>query len=94
MVLSVEMCPPLCYNDKKRRNGKKMAQKNKITFTVRMDEEMYKKMLAVAAFDGCDENNHILHLVRTNIAYHERIHGKIDSSKVVLPEKKTETEAK
>ena len=63
-----------------------MAQKNKISFTVRMDEDLYKKMLAVAKFDGRDENNHILHLVRTNVAYHERIHGKIDPSKIVLPE--------
>ena len=59
-----------------------MAQKNKVTFQVRLDEEMYKKMLAVAEFDGVDVNNHILRLVRTNIAYHERIHGKIDVSKV------------
>ena len=63
-----------------------MAQKNKISFTVRIDEDLYKKMLAVAKFDGRDENNHILHLVRTNVAYHERIHGKIDPSKIVLPE--------
>lgn len=63
-----------------------MAQKNKITFSVRLDEEMYKKMLAVAEFDGVDVNNHILHLVRTNIAYHERVHGRIDTSKIALPD--------
>ena len=62
-----------------------MAQKNKITFSVRIDEDLYKKMLAVAKFDGRDENNHLLHLIRTNVAYHERIHGKIDTSKIVLP---------
>ena len=55
-----------------------MAQKNKITFSVRVDEDIYKKMLAVAEFDKRDVNNHILHLLRTNIAYHERIHGKIE----------------
>ena len=64
-----------------------MAQKNKITFTVRVDEDIYKKMLAVAEFDKRDVNNHIHHLLRTNIAYHERIHGKIDVSKIeVKPE--------
>ena len=62
-----------------------MAQKNKVTFSVRIDEELYKKMLAVSKFDGRDENNHILHLIRTNVAYHERIHGKIDVSKIALP---------
>ncbi|MBR4184906.1 MAG: hypothetical protein IKQ87_03990 [Clostridia bacterium] len=62
-----------------------MAQKNRITFSVRIDEELYKKMLAVATAEGRDENNHLLHLIRTNIQYYERIHGKIDVSKVVLP---------
>ncbi|MBE6618075.1 MAG: hypothetical protein E7627_09105 [Ruminococcaceae bacterium] len=62
-----------------------MAQKNKVTFSVRIDEDLYKKMLAVAKFDGRDENNHLLHLIRTNVAYHERIHGKIDPSKIELP---------
>lgn len=68
-----------------------MAQKNKITFSVRVDEDIYKKMLAVAEFDKRDVNNHILHLLRTNIAYHERIHGKIDTSKIEI---KQETEEK
>ncbi len=67
-----------------------MAQKNKITFSVRVDEDIYKKMLAVADFDGRDVNNHILHLVRTNIAYHERIHGKIDTSKIEVNTKNEE----
>ena len=70
-----------------------MAQKNKVSFTVRIDEDLYKKFLVVAAAEGRDENNHILHLIRTNTAYHERIHGKIDISKIKLPEpEKTETE--
>ncbi len=68
-----------------------MAQKNKVSFTVRIDEDLYKKFLAVAAAEGRDENNHVLHLIRTNTAYHERIHGKIDISKIKLPEpEKTE----
>ena len=63
-----------------------MAQKTKVTFTVRVDEELYRKMIAVAEAEGRDVNNHLLHLIRTNVQYHERIHGKIDPSKVVLPE--------
>ena len=59
-----------------------MAQKNKTVFSVRIDEAMYKKMLAVAKAEGRDLNNHMLHLIRTNIAYHERVHGKIDISSV------------
>ena len=59
-----------------------MAQKNKTVFSVRIDEEIYRKMLAVAKAEGRDLNNHMLHLIRTNIAYHERVHGKIDISSV------------
>jgi len=63
-----------------------MAQKNKHSFTVRLDEEMLKKFLAVAQAEGRSPNNHFLHLVRTNVAYWERVHGKIDISGIVLPE--------
>ncbi|MBE6724611.1 MAG: hypothetical protein E7576_05355 [Ruminococcaceae bacterium] len=63
-----------------------MAQKNRITFTVRIEEELYKKMLATAQAEGRDVNNHMLHLIRQNVAYHERVHGRIDPSKVVVPE--------
>lgn len=58
-----------------------MAQKNKVSFTVRIDEDLYRKFLTVASAEGRDANNHILHLIRTNTAYYERIHGKIDLSK-------------
>ncbi len=63
-----------------------MAQKNRVTFTVRIDEELYKKMLVTAENEGRDINNHILHLIRTNVAYEERIHGKIDITNVKLPD--------
>ena len=67
-----------------------MAQKNKITFSVRIDEDLYKKMLAVAEAEGRDENNHILHLVRNSVAYHERIRGKIDISKIKIEKQNEE----
>lgn len=60
--------------------------KNKAVFEVRIDEELYRKLLVVAASEGRSLNNHMLHLIRTNIAYLERTHGKIDPSKAVLPE--------
>ena len=67
-----------------------MAGKNKVTFDGRIDEELYKKLLAVAAAEGLNLNNHLLHIIRTNVAYHERVHGKIDVSKVVIPQDETE----
>jgi len=62
-----------------------MASKNKVTFEVRIDEELYKKVVAVAEAEGLNLNNHLLHIIRTNVAYHERVHGKIDVSKVSIP---------
>ncbi len=59
--------------------------KNKAEFSVRIDEELYKKLIAVAEAEGRSVNNHMLHLIRTNIAYHERVRGKVDVSKVTLP---------
>ncbi len=60
--------------------------KNKMEFTVRLDEELYRKVLVASAAEGRTLNNHMLHLIRTNIAYFERVHGKIDPSKAVLDE--------
>lgn len=68
-----------------------MAQKNKVMMSVRIDEDLYRKMLAVAKAEGRDENNHMLHLIRTNVTYYERIHGKINTSDIVIPES-SETE--
>lgn len=64
-----------------------MPQKNKVSFSVRIDEELYRKMLGVAAAEGRDMNNHLLHLIRTNVQYYERIHGSVDISKIPLPPK-------
>ncbi len=62
--------------------------KNKAVFEVRLDPEVYKKLMYVAEFEGRSLNNHILHLARTNISYHERVHGRIktsDTEKIPLP---------
>lgn len=64
--------------------------KNKAVFEVRLDAEIYKKLIYVAEAEGKNLNNHILHLARTNIAYYERVHGKIKSSdmeNIQVPEK-------
>lgn len=62
--------------------------KNKAVFEVRLDPEVYKKLMYVAEFEGRSLNNHILHLARTNISYHERVHGRIktsDTERIPLP---------
>ena len=63
--------------------------KNKVSFEVKLDAETYKKLVFVAEAEGRNPNNHILHLARTNIAYYERVHGKIkpaELEKIALPE--------
>ena len=63
--------------------------KNKAVFEVKLDPEIYKKLVYVAEAEGKNLNNHILHLARTNIAYYERVHGKIkpsDIEKIEVPE--------
>lgn len=59
--------------------------KNKVTFEVRIDEELYKKLLVASAAEGRSLNNQMLHLIRSNLAYFERTHGRIDPSKAVIP---------
>ena len=56
--------------------------KNKVSFEIRLDAETYKKLLFVAEKEGRNINNHILHIGRTNIAYYERVHGKIKPSEL------------
>ncbi|MBQ7669827.1 MAG: hypothetical protein IJS45_03795 [Clostridia bacterium] len=51
--------------------------KNKVSFDVKIDAETYKKLSYIASAEGRNINNQILHLTRTNIAYYERVHGKI-----------------
>ena len=49
--------------------------KNKITFEVKMDEELYNKFRAVAEAEGRSLDAHIALLARNNVAYYERSHA-------------------
>ena len=61
--------------------------KTKEEFTVRIDSELYKKLLFVASKEKGNLNNHMLHLIRTNVQYHEKVHGKINTQNIEIPEK-------
>lgn len=60
--------------------------KSKAEFTVRLDSELYKKLLFVSENENNSLNNHMLHMIRTNVQYFEKVHGRIDTSAVKLPE--------
>lgn len=46
--------------------------------SIRIEEEMLKKISYVADYEGRSVNSHILVLVRENIAAFEALHGKIE----------------
>ncbi len=60
--------------------------------SIRMEEEMLKKLAYVADYEGRSVNSHVLVLIRQNIQSFEREHGAItaplDASECVKPGKK------
>lgn len=47
--------------------------------SIRIEEEMLKKIDYVSSYEGRSINSHILILIRENIEQFENCHGKIDS---------------
>lgn len=60
--------------------------KTKEEFTVRIDTELYKKLVYVSSKETGSLNNHMLHMIRSNIQYFEKVHGKINTANIPLPE--------
>lgn len=52
--------------------------KNQPELTLRIPEDVLRKLLYVSAAEGRSPNNHILMLLRNNIQYFERAKGRID----------------
>lgn len=63
---------------------------NKATVSVRADAELLRKASAVARHEGLTLNNYFIKLMRSSVSYHERVHGKIDTSEIALPEAEDE----
>ena len=63
--------------------------KTKEEFSVRLDSELYKKRIYVAGQENNTLNNHMLHLIRQNVQYFEKVHGRINTQNIELPEKET-----
>lgn len=60
--------------------------KTKAEFTVRIDEDLYKKLLFVSEKENNNLNNHLLHLIRTNVQYYEKVHGRINTANIKTEE--------
>ena len=52
--------------------------KEKADFSVRLDSDLYKKLRYVAGKENNNLNNHMLHLIRQNVQYYEKVHGRIN----------------
>lgn len=52
--------------------------KEKAEFTVRIDADLYKKLRYVAGKENNNLNNHMLHMIRSNVQYYEKVHGRIN----------------
>ena len=63
--------------------------KSKEEFTVRIDGELYKKLLYVAGEDTGNLNNHMLRMIRSNVQYCEKVHGKINTQNITIPREDT-----
>ena len=56
--------------------------KNQPEMTMRIPEDVLRKLLYVSEAEGRSPNNHILMLLRNNIQYFERAKGRIDAAKL------------
>ena len=63
--------------------------KSKEEFTVRIDGELYKKLLYVAGEDTGNLNKHMLRMIRSNVQYFEKVHGKINTQNITIPREDT-----
>ena len=56
--------------------------KNQPELTLRIPEDVLRKLLYIAQAEGRSPNNHILMLLRNNIQYFERAKGRMDPTKL------------
>jgi hypothetical protein len=56
--------------------------KNQPEVTLRIPEDLLRKLLYVSQAEGRSPNNHILMLLRNNVQYFERAKGRMDAAKL------------
>ena len=56
--------------------------KNQPELTLRIPEDVLRKLLYISGAEGRSPNNHILMLLRNNIQYFERAKGRLDPAKL------------
>ena len=56
--------------------------KNQPELSIRIPEDVLRKLLYISSAEGRSPNNHILMLLRNNIQYFERAKGRLDPAKL------------
>ena len=56
--------------------------KSQPEMTLRIPEDLLRKLLYVSQAEGRSPNNHILMLLRNNVQYFERAKGRMDAAKL------------
>ena len=56
--------------------------KNQPQMTLRIPEDLLRRLLYISEAEGRSPNNHILMLLRNNVQYLERAKGKFDPAKL------------
>ncbi len=54
-----------------------MAKKSNMQFQMSLSEDLLRRLYYIAKAEGRSPNNHLLHLLRQNMQYFERVHGRI-----------------
>ncbi len=62
--------------------------KNDRIFNVKLSDDLMRRLYYIAEAEKRTPSNHIVYMLRQNIAYYERVHGKIppaELAKIELP---------
>ncbi len=51
-------------------------------FTVKLSDDLLRRLIYISAAEKRTPNNHIIYMLRQNIAYYERVHGKIPEAEL------------
>lgn len=64
--------------------------KNDRNYNIKLSDDLMRRLLYIAAAEKRTPNNHIVYMLRQNIAYYERVHGKIPEAELRRIELPTE----
>lgn len=67
--------------------------KNDKNFNIKLSDDLMRRLIYISAAEKRTPNNHIIYMLRQNISYYERVHGKISEAELRKIELPTEDNA-